>query len=145
MSPPFRHRFRVRYAECDPQGVVFNSHYLAYADLVLTELWREALDGGYGGMVSAGADVVVAEATVRFRAPARFDDWVDAEAEVTRLGTTGMSMSVRMLRGDELLSEVEIRHVFVATDGSGKILVPDAVRRGLGAHLADSADEPVTR
>jgi len=40
---------------------------------------------------------------------------------------------------------VEIRHVFVATDGSGKILVPDAVRSGLGAHLADSADEPVTR
>ena len=143
MSQPFRHRFRVRYAECDAQGVVFNAHYLAYADLVLTELWREALEGGYEGMVAAGADVVVAEATVRYRSPARFDDQVDAETSITRLGSTGMTMAIRMLRDDTLLAEVEIRHVFVATDGSGKVEIPDRVRRGLERHLRDPAPEAI--
>ena len=28
VSEPFRHRLRVRYNECDPQGVVFNANYL---------------------------------------------------------------------------------------------------------------------
>jgi acyl-CoA thioester hydrolase len=31
MAEPFRHRFRVRYAECDAQSVVFNAHYFAYS------------------------------------------------------------------------------------------------------------------
>ncbi len=63
----FSYPLRVRYAECDPQGVVFNSHYLAYFDIDMTELWRAAF-GGYGVMIDRGIDLVVAEAQLRFRA-----------------------------------------------------------------------------
>ena len=63
MSGPFRHRLRVRYNECDPQGVVFNANYLTYFDITITELWREL--GGYQPMVEAGVDLVVAEAEAR--------------------------------------------------------------------------------
>src|SRR5262249_61340495 len=59
LSDPFRHRLRVRYNECDPQGVVFNANYLTYFDLTMTELWRQL--GGYQAMVEAGVDMVVAE------------------------------------------------------------------------------------
>ena len=40
----FRFSFpkRVRYAECDPQGIVFNSRYLEYLDIGITEYWRAA-------------------------------------------------------------------------------------------------------
>ena len=27
-----RHRLRVRYSDCDPQGVLFNANYLTYFD-----------------------------------------------------------------------------------------------------------------
>ena len=43
MGQTFTHRIRVRYSECDAQGVVFNANYYAYFDLLLTELWREAI------------------------------------------------------------------------------------------------------
>ena len=36
----FSHRLRVRYGECDPQGIVFNANYMLYVDVVFTELWR---------------------------------------------------------------------------------------------------------
>lgn len=39
MSPRFAHEFRVRYGECDPQGIVFNPNYVAYFDHAMTELW----------------------------------------------------------------------------------------------------------
>ena len=42
----FVHRLRVRYNECDAQGHVFNANYFVYFDIILTELWREAL-GSY--------------------------------------------------------------------------------------------------
>ena len=47
VAPPcaFRHPLRVRFHECDPQGVVFNGNYLAYFDIAFTELWREAFGG----------------------------------------------------------------------------------------------------
>jgi acyl-CoA thioester hydrolase len=123
------HRLRVRYAECDAQGVVFNAHYLAYFDIGLTELWRAAL-GSYQAMVDAGADVAVVQATVRYRRPARFDDEVDVEARVVRFGTTSMGVDFRLARDGELLAEGEIAYVFVDPQGA-KIPVPAWIREAL--------------
>ena len=72
---------------------MFNANYVAYFDVVMTELWREAL-GRYQDMVDAGTDMVVAEVNVRFLGPARFDDEVDFEARLTRLGETAMSTRI---------------------------------------------------
>ena len=53
MPEPFRHRLRVRWSECDLQGVVFYPNYFAYVDHAITELWREAI-GPYAEMRDAG-------------------------------------------------------------------------------------------
>ena len=60
MAEPFIYRLRVRYSECDLQGVLFNANYLAYIDHTITELWRAAY-GGYTVMLDRGVDIVVAE------------------------------------------------------------------------------------
>ena len=46
---PFVHRHRVRYHECDPQGIVFNANWLTYFDVTLTEWFREAF-GSYDAL-----------------------------------------------------------------------------------------------
>jgi acyl-CoA thioester hydrolase len=53
--------------------VVFYANYLAYFDIAMTELWREAV-GPFGEMAAGGVDMVVAEALIRYRASARFDE-----------------------------------------------------------------------
>jgi acyl-CoA thioester hydrolase len=132
VSPPFRHRLRVRWAECDPQGVVFNAHFVMYFDTVMTELWRQAL-GGYTAMLDAGTDMVVAEVTVRYLGPARFDDELEISAALTRLGTTSMTTRLTVERGDdrEDVAEGELRHVFVDPETMSKKPIPDDVRRAL--------------
>jgi acyl-CoA thioester hydrolase len=134
----FTHRLRVRYGECDAQGVVFNANYFAYFDVAITEFQREALVP-YDEMVAAGSDMVVAEASARFRAPARFDDEVDLDLRVVRLGTTGMTVRLEVRRDDELLVEGEMRYVFIDTATSAKTPIPDDVRRGLEPYLAEEA------
>ena len=57
----FTHRIRVRYAECDPQGVVFNANYYAYYDLLMTEMWREASAATGNGRAGADMSVVSRE------------------------------------------------------------------------------------
>ncbi len=130
VAEPFRHTLRVRYAEADAQGVLFNAHYLAYVDHTITELWRAAF-GGYQRMLERGVDIVVAEARLRFRTAARFDDEVTIELTVVHLGTTSLGTQCRFLRGDQLLAEADLRHVFVAAGTGEKAAIPGWARDGL--------------
>jgi acyl-CoA thioester hydrolase len=132
VAEPFVHRLRVRYAECDPQGVLFNANYLAYIDHTITEMWREAF-GGYEAMLGRGVDIVVAETRLRFRGAARFDEEIVLSAVVTRIGETAVTSWHRFerLNGAPVL-DGEIRHVFVARGTNDKITIPDWAREGLG-------------
>jgi acyl-CoA thioester hydrolase len=129
---PFRHRMRVRWSECDLQGVVFYANYLAYFDIAMTELWRSVVIP-YGEMMDTGADMVVAEARITYRASARFDDEIDLVAQVVNLGTTSMTTALHIERAPkgELLVEGELRHVFVDPDTLRKREIPAAVRQAL--------------
>jgi acyl-CoA thioester hydrolase len=129
----FVHRLRVRYNECDPQGVVFNANYLTYFDLTMTELWREL--GGYQAMVDAGVDMVVAEARIRYLAALRFNDEFDVQATVVRMGTTSMDTEIELLRGDERVVEGELRHVFTEAGGGDTAPIPESIRSGLARYL----------
>jgi acyl-CoA thioester hydrolase len=132
VAEPFTHRLRVRYSECDLQGVLFNANYLAYIDHTITELWRAAY-GGYTVMLDRGTDIVVAEVNMRFLGSARFDEEVVIEATVINLGTTSVTTAFRFYRGDteELLLEAEIRHVFIDPATAAKAPMPDWAREGL--------------
>jgi acyl-CoA thioester hydrolase len=135
----FKHRLRVRYSECDPQGVVFNANYVAYFDVVITELWREVL-GRYQDLVESGVDMVVAEVNVRFLGPARFDDEVDFEARLTRLGDTSIATRIDASTGGQPVIEGRMRHVFIDPATKAKREMPDHVREALGVYLDPEAD-----
>ena len=114
---------------------MFNANYVAYFDVVLTELWREAL-GGYQDMVDAGTDMVVAEVNVRFLGPARFDDVVEFEARLTRLGETSMSTLIDASTGGSPVVQGEIRHVFIEPATKAKRPMPQNIREALEPYLA---------
>jgi acyl-CoA thioester hydrolase len=138
MARPLVHRLRVRYGECDSQNIVFNSHYLAYFDIALTELWRAAVPGGYRAMIDAGIDMVVAEATCRYRATAGFDDMLDVAISVAALGTTSMRTTIEIRRGDTLIVDGELRHVFVDLATRDKAPIPEWVREALEPWTVDA-------
>jgi acyl-CoA thioester hydrolase len=139
---PFVHELRVRYGECDPQGIVFNANYLLYFDVAFTELWRAAV-GPWQEMVERGVDAVVAEASLSFRAPARYDDELELRAEVARLGRTAITTEIDVMRAGELLVAGRLRHVCVATDTWTKTDLPDWVRSGLQRFARAGAEAPV--
>jgi acyl-CoA thioester hydrolase len=130
VAAPFVHTLRVRYGECDAQALVFNANYLLYYDVAFTELWREAV-GPWMEMVERGVDVVVAEARLSFRAPARFDDEIDLRLTLVRLGTTSLATQLEIVRADELLVEGTLRHVCVDAHTWRKTELPDWMRSGL--------------
>jgi acyl-CoA thioester hydrolase len=132
VGKPFRHQLRVRYHECDPQGVVFNANYMTYFDLTMTELWREL--GGYQAMVDAGVDMVVAEARVLYRSPLRFDQEFEVQAQIARMGETSMTTNILLARDGERVAEGELRHVFIESGGGSTASIPEPIRAGLAQY-----------
>jgi acyl-CoA thioester hydrolase len=142
--PAFVHCLRVRYNECDAQGHVFNANYFVYFDVILTELWREAL-GSYDALTADGLDLVVAETGARFRAPARFDDELEISLEIERLGNTSMVSAIGIARDGDVLAEGRIVHIFVRADRLGeKAPIPDHVRRILQRYTVGDPDSQAT-
>ncbi len=135
---PFIHALRVRYGECDPQGIVFNANYLLYFDVAFTELWRAAV-GPWQEMVARGIDAVVAEANLDFRAPARFDDQLQLRAQITRLGRTAITTEIDVMRGQEILVVGRLRHVCVATPSTKDSIRSQPWPPDIRAGLADYA------
>lgn len=130
LTAAFRHRLRVRYSECDPQGVVFNGNYFTYFDVAMTEFHRETI-GSYSEMVEGGAEMVVAEARARYLAPARFDDELDVYVGVSNIGNTSLTVHLIVEREDNLLVDGELRYVFIDPRTNRKRPVPEDVRIAL--------------
>jgi acyl-CoA thioester hydrolase len=138
MGERYRHPLRVRYAECDMQGVVFNAHYLAYFDTNMTELWRVAF-GSYQAMLDRGVDMVVVDAQLQFRGSARFDEELTLAVSVTRMGSTSITTKHEVSRDGELLVEGTITHVIVERETFAKTEIPGWLRSGLAPWAVDSS------
>ena len=111
----FSHPLRVRWAEVDPQGIVFNANYLMYFDVATTEYWR-AIGCPYpSALTDRGVDTFAVKATLEFHAPARFDDVVDVLVRTTRFGRTSLRLALEVHRGDDHLVSGELIYVVGST------------------------------
>lgn len=136
MSRAMRHEMRVRFAECDPQGIVFNARYLEYFDVAMTEIWREAVGPYEQATADAGVDLVVAEAGIRYLDSLRFDEVFELRATVARIGTTSMTTAIEVVRDSTVVAAGELRHVFVDPGEGRPVPIPDAVRTAFEPYLA---------
>ena len=88
----FFYTLRVRYAEVDAQGVVFNAHYLTYFDVGHTEYMRTS-GYDYAGEVSAsGCDFHLVKSVIEYRQPVLFDQEIDVCVRTARIGRTSFTV-----------------------------------------------------
>ncbi len=132
METPFEFRLRVRYAECDAQGVVFNARYGDYADLAMNEYIR-TLFGDYQKLLDRDVDIQVVSMTLNWQAPARFDDVLCARVSPGRVGNTSFGVKVDFHRyGCETsICSGELVYVVVSPASLTKQPVPHFVRSAL--------------
>lgn len=116
----------VRYAECDMQGIVFNAHYLAYADEAMTSVMA-CLGTPYEGLLARGLDTSVVASELRWTAPARWGDVVQVDGEVERVGRTSFTVAFTISVEDRPCCRV--RTTYVLTDAARlPTPVPDDLR-----------------
>ena len=117
-------QIRVRYNECDVQGIVFNANYLVYVD--------ETVDRWITDTIGEDAiDMVVKRATVEWQAPARRGELLDLVPAVTRWGTTSFDVTVTGTVGDRPVFVATLLYVNVLPGTKTPARVPEAVRTAL--------------
>lgn len=138
MDQSFKHRFRVRYAEVDPQSVVFNSRYLEYADVMVTEYFRDCRQRG----MPDGLEFHVRKAEVDYIAPMRVDELIEGRISVPKIGNSSMEQQITLHGADDGSLRAEIRLVAVMVDlPTGKPeRIPDAARTAFGHPIVESAN-----
>ena len=107
-----RHRLTVRWAEVDAQKIVFNAHYLMYADVAVTEYWRQMAMPYAQSWASLGGELFVKKATVTYHASAQMGDVLDIGIRCVRQGNTSLQFEAGIFRGQQLLNTVELVYVF---------------------------------
>jgi acyl-CoA thioester hydrolase len=141
VSPPAtgEARVRVRYAETDQMGVVYHANYLVWFEVGRVELMRQrGLD--YKRLeIDEGCWIAVVEATVRYKAPARYDDELTIETRVTTIRGPVIRFGYRILRVTDglLLCEGETVHVVIGRDMKRRS-IPKKYAELLGGAASDS-------
>ncbi|RDC61045.1 hypothetical protein HME9302_02262 [Alteripontixanthobacter maritimus] len=141
-ASPFTTEFAVRYAELDPQNVVFNSRYLEYSDVVISEYWRAL---GLSGPDAPDLQFHIRHAGVDFLAPLRGGDVVRGTAQIARLGNSSLTIRVtlREARDDAAAAPratIDLTMVHVDLASGRPTPVPDHARKAFGNELARQQD-----
>jgi acyl-CoA thioester hydrolase len=125
----FHHNLRVRFADTDLQGIVFNGNYLTYYDVAWTEYFRE-LGLTYQKMLDLNADTVLARTEIDFKSPAHFDDILEVYVRVAKIGNSSLIFNFEIYPEgqDRLVSAASSLYVCIDAKTLKPVRVPDEMR-----------------
>jgi YbgC/YbaW family acyl-CoA thioester hydrolase len=127
----FSARTRVGFSDTDAQGIVYYGRYNPYFDLARVEYLRML-----GQLHRQGeGDFVMRANDVEYFAPARFDDELEIDARVRRIGRTSVTFefAAYKLPEDALLVTAHQTLVYVDFEERKAISVPDDYRAAIEA------------
>jgi acyl-CoA thioester hydrolase len=123
------YRRRVRYRECDPMSVAYHTFYLDYFEEARTEALRD-IGLPYKQLEDSGIIMPVVEASIRYLAPARYDDMLEIETvfeEIPRVRVP-ILYTVRRENEDTVLATGTVVLCFVDTERGRPVPAPKAIR-----------------
>jgi acyl-CoA thioester hydrolase len=121
----FFHTLRVRWAEVDMQGIVFNGHYLTYFDVAFTEYWRATGLPSAIEQAKEGRELFARKATIEYQGPARFDDVVDIGVRCAGFGRSSIRFVLEIHLGDQHLVSGELVYVYADTTARKGVPLPE--------------------
>jgi acyl-CoA thioester hydrolase len=109
-------------------GVVYHAEYLVWCEVGRTDFIR-ALGLPYSELERRGTALAVAEASIRYHAPARYDDRIQVETRLIDVRSRAITFEYLIRNGDSGERLATAKTVLVSLDRTGKLVpMPDDVR-----------------
>jgi acyl-CoA thioester hydrolase len=126
---------RVRYAETDQMGVVYHANYLVWCEVGRVELMR-SLGLAYQELEASGVGLAVSSASLRYLAPARYDDRIRVTTCLEQVRSRQLVFSYQIDRVDDGIRLVEASTTLVSIDPNGRVITVPPALRALAAGLS---------
>lgn len=124
--PEFHWPIRVYIEDTDAGGIVYYVNYLKFMERARTEFLRSI---GFDHYMRSPEDFmfVVADARISYRRPAQMDDSIVATAQIIELGRASLRFAQSIRRGEEILTEGEIKIACVTKSGMKPRAIPQSL------------------
>lgn len=145
-DPPvvFEQLLRIRFAHCDPAGIVFFPQYLVLQNGLVEDWFTDGLGIDYADLLGRRRiGVPIVQLQCQFQAISRMGDMVRQTVGIERVGRSSLTL-VLQCRGDDGL-RMQSRQVLVTTDldAHRAIPLPDDLLATLRG-LPQGSDPPTT-
>lgn len=126
----FHTSLRVRWSECDAQGIAYMGSYMDYLEVAQAEYYRNLGFSLYHLADRGYFDTASVKATLEFKAPVRLDDMVEVYTRISRIGTTSIATDTEIYRQDSDLLLLQAQVINVGYDAKQEVSkrVPDDMR-----------------
>lgn len=117
MDWPVTYERKIRYSDCDPQGIVFNGNYFTYMDDAVTDYF-DAIGETWEELHKAGYDIVLGHVEADFRSSARFGETLVTGVRVVQVGNTSITYQLTGWDKSSGRTVIEATKVQVVVDAS---------------------------
>ena len=124
----YHHKVRVRYVDCDMQGVVYNAHYLTFVEDAF-DCWLREIDMNFEEKF--GSEVMLKKASIVWEKPAKFANILNIECKVTRWGNTSFDGFFIGTVNAEKTFEATVTYVCVDHENYQPIPIPNYLKEHL--------------
>ena len=130
------HKVKVRYSEIDCQRIVYNSHYLTYFDISISELLDDLFDQDTYIKETDNEFHTVA-VQMDFKAPARLNDQLEIYSSIKKVGNSSLIFYQEIYKegSDELLNSAEIVWVHTNQAEMKATIIPEDLRKKFDKYL----------
>ena len=116
------HRFalRVYFEDTDTAGIVYYANYLRFMERARSDMLRAVGIDQRAALESGEGVYAVAEARIKYRAPAKLDDELLVVSNVREVRAASCVIHQRVMRGDEVLADAHVTAAFLSPAGRPK-------------------------
>jgi acyl-CoA thioester hydrolase len=125
----FNWPIRVYYEDTDAGGVVYHSQYLNFLERARTEWLRHLGFEQTDLRDNLNVIIVVHSLQIAFKKPAKFNDSLTVNCQLTALGNSSWQCTQTIYKGDELLIEAQVKAAFINSHSFKPTRIPAAVQQ----------------
>jgi 4-hydroxybenzoyl-CoA thioesterase len=133
----------IRFAHCDPAGIVFYPHYFVLLNGLVEDWFTHALGVNYAHMISVrriGGPMLSIKCD--FSAPSRMGETVTFTLRLERIGNSSFTVATQVLMDEELRLSAQLTLCINSFETGRAVPIPDDIRQQFIAFQKGELDFP---
>ncbi|MBT9496283.1 thioesterase family protein [Zoogloea sp.] len=133
----------IRFAHCDPAGIVFYPRYAELCNEVVEDWFREALGVDFPELhETRRLGIPAVKLEVEFIAPSRYGDVLTFRLSIAKLGSTSLHLAIEAVNGGKTRVRINLKVVLANLDTLRPTPFDDEWRERLAPYVSGSDFSP---